>query len=75
MQLKEIKVGQRARIIALNGGKTLYRQRLIDLGLLPGTELVVVRMAPLGDPVEIAVRGFALSLRKEEASVMQLEVV
>lgn len=73
MQFNELKVGDRARIVALTGGKSLYRQRLISLGLLPGTEFTVTRMAPLGDPIEIMVRGFALSLRKDEAGMLKLE--
>lgn len=75
MQLKDLKVGSKARIIGLAKGEKVYRQRLIAMGLLPGTELSVLRMAPLGDPVEINVRGFALSLRKNEASILQLEEV
>jgi len=50
----------------------VYRQRLIAMGLIPGTEFTVSRMAPLGDPIEILVRGFALSLRKHEASILQI---
>ncbi len=75
MQLKDLKVGSKARIIALTAGEKTYRHRLIAMGLLPGTELTVLRMAPLGDPVEICVRGFALSLRKQEASILKLEEV
>ncbi len=75
MRFNELKVGCKARIVALTGGKSLYRQRLIALGLLPGTEFTVTRMAPLGDPIEIFVRGFALSLRKDEANMLALEAV
>ena len=73
MRFSELKVGHRARITAFSGEKSLYRQRLISLGLLPGTEFTVTRMAPLGDPIEIFVRGFALSLRKDEADMLTLE--
>lgn len=73
MRFDELKVGHRARIIAFTGEKSLYRQRLISLGLLPGTEFTVTRMAPLGDPIEILVRGFALSLRKAEANILSIE--
>lgn len=75
MQVSELKVGNKARILALQAGNKVYRQRLIAMGLIPGTEFIVTRMAPLGDPIEILVRGFALSLRKQEASILQIEEV
>lgn len=75
MQLGNMKVGSRGRIIKVNPGEKVYRQRLVAMGLLPGTEFVVSRIAPLGDPIEILVRGFALSLRKNEASILQIEGV
>ena len=75
MQLKDLKIGSKARIVALTAGEKTYRHRLISMGLLPGTELTVLRAAPLGDPIEISVRGFALSLRKQEANILQLEEV
>lgn len=75
MQVSDLKVGIKARIVAFTGGDKVYRQRLISMGLLPGTEFTVTRMAPLGDPIEILVRGFALSLRKSEANVLSIECV
>lgn len=75
MQFRELKVGQVARVVALKSGDKLYRQRLIAMGLLPGTEFTVSRMAPFGDPIEILVRGIALSLRKEEANILQIEPI
>lgn len=75
MQVSELSVGQKARILALGRGNQAYRQRLIAMGLLPGTEFTVVRMAPLGDPIEIHVRGAALSLRKHEANILQIAEV
>lgn len=75
MQLVDLKKGSKARIVRLTGGEKHYRHRLISMGLIPGTEFIVSRIAPLGDPVEILVRGFALSLRKNEASILQLEEV
>ncbi|OGT38784.1 MAG: iron transporter FeoA [Gammaproteobacteria bacterium RIFCSPHIGHO2_12_FULL_37_14] len=73
MQVGNLKVGQKARVISLGSGHKGYRQRLMAMGLLPGTEFMILRMAPLGDPVEIEVRGFALSLRKDEASILEIE--
>jgi len=75
MRVSELKVGHKVRIVTLNAGEKSYRQRLIAMGLIPGTEFTVTRMAPLGDPIEILVRGYALSLRKSEASILQIEEV
>lgn len=75
MQLGEMKVGSKGRIVSILPGEALYRHRLISMGLLPGTEFTVRRIAPLGDPVEIAVRGFALGLRKDEARILQIEPI
>jgi ferrous iron transport protein A len=73
MRLREMRVGSKGRIIAIHQGEKVYRQRLLSMGLIPGTIFVVSRIAPLGDPVEIMVRGFALSLRKGEANILDIE--
>lgn len=73
MQLGDMRQGQKGEIIGIDRGEAEYRQRLIAMGLLPGTQFIVSRIAPLGDPVEITIRGFALSLRKKEASILQIE--
>ena len=75
MQVSDLKIGNKARIVAIIGGEKSYRHRLIAMGLLPGTEFTVSRMAPLGDPIEILVRGFTLSLRKHEANILQIEKI
>lgn len=75
MQFSELKIGQTAKIIALSPGDEAYRKRLIAMGLLPGTSFTVSRIAPFGDPIEILVRGFALSLRKHEANILQIEEI
>ena len=75
MQLSEMKVGYRGRIVGIKPGETVYRHKLISMGLLPGTEFVVSRIAPLGDPIEIIVRGFSLGLRKNEANILRIEEV
>jgi ferrous iron transport protein A len=75
MQLSELSIGQKAKITALNGGDKAYRQRLVAMGLIPGTELTLTRMAPFGDPVEIQIRGTRLTLRKHEACLLQLEAL
>ena len=70
--LSDLCVGARARVVHL-GANSPYRRKLLSMGITPGVELEVVRVAPLGDPVEVRLRGFALSLRKEEAGSVQVE--
>lgn len=71
--LKTMAVGEHGRVVGFGPGGRDYRKRLLSLGLTPGTEFSVVRHAPLGDPVEIQVRGFSLSLRKQEAETLLIE--
>ncbi len=74
-RIHDIRPGQSARIVGYEGGRSNYRTRLLTMGLTRGTEITLVRVAPLGDPVDIRVRGFNISLRKDEASVLQLECI
>ncbi len=67
--LTELAVGTSGCVQAVNGERGL-RYRLLELGLLPGTELAVLRCAPGGDPIEIGLRGYALSLRRDEAATV-----
>ncbi|ARE39730.1 Ferrous iron transport protein A [Rhodovulum sp. P5] len=67
------KVGETARVKGFARGNRAGRERLLTMGLTPGTEFTITRVAPLGDPVEIRVRGFALSLRKDEFALLTLE--
>jgi ferrous iron transport protein A len=68
-----MKPGAIGHITKLLPGNQSYRHKLMALGLIPGTQLVVQHIAPLGDPVEIAVRGVSLSLRKAEAAILQIK--
>ena len=72
-RIKDLSIGDTATIVGYDTALKAYRQRLLSMGLTPGTEFQVTRYAPMGDPVEIKVRGFALSLRKEEASSLVIE--
>ncbi len=72
--LSTLDVGARARVVGY-AEQTRYSARLIRLGLIPGTELVVQRRAPLGDPLEIRFRGYSLVLRPDEADCLTLEVL
>lgn len=69
----DLKVGNKAKIVSFAKGNKVYRQKLLTMGLTPGTEFTLTRLAPMGDPVEINVRGFALSLRKDEAAMLIIE--
>jgi ferrous iron transport protein A len=71
-RLAELKPGERATVTAVGGEKDAAR-RLMDLGVIRGTPVEVVRMAPLGDPIEVRVRGFMLSLRRAEAEHITVE--
>jgi Fe2+ transport system protein FeoA len=70
--LSELKPGDRTRVVAV-GGEGDAARRLMDLGLIRGTTVEVVRMAPLGDPIEVRIRGFMLSLRRTEADHITVE--
>jgi ferrous iron transport protein A len=73
MNFLSLKKGQHARVVDLNKLDSVYRHKLIAMGLLPGTEFSVSRIAPFGDPIEIRVRGITLSLRKSEANLIHIE--
>ena len=73
MTLDLLPLGQDAVITAV-GGTGALRLRLLDMGLIPKTTVRVEKIAPLGDPIELRVRGYSLSLRKEDARNIQVEV-
>ena len=70
--LKEAKVGETVRIVKLHGEGAVKR-RIMDMGLTRGTEVYVRKVAPLGDPVEVTVRGYELSLRRADADMIEVE--
>ena len=67
MTLDEMQVGQSATIVSV-GGEGALRNRLIDMGLIPRTKLTLHKVAPMGDPIEIQIRGYELTLRLEDAA-------
>lgn len=73
MKLRDLDVGQTGRVKQFIEGDRAYRRRLLAMGLTPGTEFTVIRCAPMGDPVELNLRGFALTLRKAEADALDVE--
>ena len=70
--LGDAAIGQSGTIVKLHGDGVL-RRHLMDLGLIKGTQFKVVKVAPLGDPIQITVRGYELSIRKEEAAIVEVQ--
>lgn len=73
MTLDEVQAGGRVRITAV-GGEGMLRCRLLDMGLIPQTLVSVTKVAPMGDPMELLLRGYSLTLRKEDARSITVEV-
>ena len=71
MTLNELKTGETAKIVRLNGGGAVKR-RMMDMGLTNGAEVTVRKIAPLGDPIELTVRGYELSIRRDEAANVEV---
>ena len=72
-RMEDLRPGDRARVVGLDRGDPAYRRRLLAMGLTPGVVFELTRIAPLGDPLEIRVRGFTLTLRRYEAAILRLE--
>ena len=62
MTVKDLKAGQRAKILRV-GGEGALRQHFLDMGVIPGAELTVIQLAPMGDPMEVRIHGYELTLR------------
>ncbi|MBR1624450.1 MAG: ferrous iron transport protein A [Clostridia bacterium] len=72
-KLNEFKIGERGVIRKVEGEGRL-RRRLFDMGVTPGAEVLLRKVAPLGDPLEVTIRGYELTLRKAEAELVTMEV-
>lgn len=72
MTLSQLKVGESGTVTAVNGEGAI-RRRLFDMGITPGAEVYLRKKAPLGDPIEIAIRGYELTLRKAEAAHVDIK--
>ena len=70
--LKETSVGETVKVVKLNGSGPVKR-RIMDMGITKGVDVFVRKVAPLGDPVEVTVRGYELSLRKADAEMLEVE--
>jgi len=74
MTLSELKVGKRGRVLEVGGEKVL-RHRLLEMGITPHTIVMVKKIAPMGDPIELLIRGYVLTLRLEDAAKIKVEEV
>lgn len=70
--LKDVKVGKSAKVIKVHG-EGAVRRRIMDMGITKGVDVYVRKVAPLGDPIELTVRGYELSLRKADADMIEIE--
>ena len=74
MTLKDVKVGTTAKVVTING-EGVYKRRIMDMGITKNSQIFVRKVAPLGDPIEITVRGYELSLRKADAECVEIELI
>ena len=74
-QLSNLKIGQRARVLGLHLDKPEVRRHLLDMGITKGTEILIKKIAPMGDPVDIELRGYELCIWKEEMKNIDVEVL
>ena len=74
-KIADLKPGEKAKILHFIKGQAGYRQRLLAMGLTPGSEFTVIRKAPLGDPIQIQIRNAHLTLRKTEVDLLEVERV
>lgn len=70
--LKEVTIGSSAKVVKLHGEGAVKR-RIMDMGITKGVEVYVRKVAPLGDPIEVTVRGYELSIRKDDAAMIEVE--
>ncbi|HCP10639.1 MAG: FeoA family protein [Thermodesulfobacterium sp. 37_54] len=74
LKLSKVNLGKRVKVVSVEGPPSV-KQRLKEMGITPGVELQIVRIAPLADPVNVEVRGYHLSIRKKEAELIEVEVI
>lgn len=70
--LKEVKIGERVKVVKIQGDGAV-RRRIMDMGITKGCEIYVRKVAPLGDPIEVQIRGYELSLRKADAEMIYVQ--
>ena len=74
MTINDLQIGQQG-IISTVGGEGALRLRFLDMGLIPGTSVLLQKVAPMGDPIQIQVRGYELTIRREDAKMIDLQEV
>ncbi|WP_000777868.1 FeoA family protein [Vibrio sp. RC586] len=74
MKLSQMKVGERGVILALEGLSDTIRKKLMVMGVLPNTEVLLIRRAPMGDPLQVEVRGVSIALRENIAANIEVEI-
>ncbi len=75
MNLKEMEIKSKGKIIGYSTKDRHYRQKLLRMGLVKGETFTIIRKAPMGDPIEIKIKGYSLTLRKDEADALLVEVL
>ena len=73
--LSDLKIGQRAKVLGIHMDKPDIRRHLLDMGITKGTEILIKKVAPMGDPVDIELRGYELCIRKNEMKNIDIEVI
>ena len=73
--LSNLKIGQRAKVLGLHLDKPEVRRHLLDMGITKGTEILIKKIAPMGDPVDIELRGYELAIRKADSRFISVEVI
>ena len=74
MTLKDAQVGSTGKVVKIHG-EGAYKRRIMDMGITKGSEIFIRKVAPLGDPVEVTIRGYELSLRKADAECVDVQTV
>ena len=73
--LSDLKIGQKAKVLGIHMDKPDIRRHLLDMGITRGTEILIKKVAPMGDPVDIELRGYELCIRKNEMKNIDIEVI
>ena len=73
--LSDLKIGQRAKVLGLHMDRPELRRHLLDMGITKGTEILVKKVAPMGDPVDIELRGYELCIRKQEMKNIDVDIL
>ena len=74
MNLTNLPIGSRAKVVAVNGNNAISK-RLMEMGVVPGVSVRIIKSAPFGDPLEIRVRGYHLAMRKNEADAIEVDEI